>query len=219
MTGLAVIIPTRGRPANAERLDKALGDTEHLFACDETDPALPGYTMHLSTYLTFPGQPTMIEKLNHVAAALCREYDYLGFMGDDHLPVTESWEHAVTDSLASKPPGIVWCNDLFQRGNLPTAVFMHAEIVRRLGWMALPTLRHLYCDNAWLDLGQALGSATYLDDVIIEHLHPHAGKAESDDQYARVNSDATARHDREAWQEWRAHQLELDVALIRGVLA
>lgn len=214
---LAVIVPTRGRPANAHRLDEALGDVEHIFACDDDDPMLPGYQLHLESFITFPGHPTMIEKLNQVAVPLATEYDYLGFMGDDHMPRTEGWATEIEAVLAAKPPGVVYCNDLFQGPNLPTAVFLHSRIVRALGWMALPTLQHLYCDNAWLDLGRALGSCTYLPHVVIEHLHPHAGKAEGDDQYDRVNSAETTAADRAAWEEWRDHQLILDVALIRGV--
>lgn len=218
MSRLAVIVPTRGRPANAARLDAALGDTERVYAVDDTDPTLPGYQCHLArqALLVFDGHPTMIEKVNHCATALADGFDFLGFMGDDHLPRTGNWQEHVEQALDALPgPGIVYTNDLFQGPNLPTAVFMHAEIVRRLGWMALPTVRHLYCDNAWLDLGRALGSITYLHGVVIEHLHPHAGKAEGDDQYTRVNADETAIADRAAWEQWREHELALDVARIR----
>lgn len=220
MSSLAVIIPTRGRPANAARLEAAMGEVEHVFACDDDDPALPAYHMHLPDLCAYPGRPTMIEKLNACATALAGSYDYLGFMGDDHLPRTPGWDGEVVAALGSLDgPGIVWCDDGFQGPNLPTAVFLHSEIVQALGWMALPTVRHLYCDNAWLDLGRALGAAKYLPHVLIEHLHPHAGKAPGDEQYARVNSDETATHDRAAWETWRAESLASDVARIRGAMA
>jgi hypothetical protein len=206
---MCVIVPSRGRPANALRLHKALHDVDHVFAVDATDPTFPGYTMQLPALVTFDGHPTMIEKLNRCASSLVDEYPYLGFMGDDHLPRTEGWAWAVASALEESP--IVYCDDGHQGENLPTAVFMRSELVRRLGWMALPTVEHLYCDNAWLDLGKALG-CTYLPDVLIEHLHPHAGKAENDPQYDRVNSMERFEADRAAWEQWRAEQLPLDVA-------
>jgi hypothetical protein len=71
--------------------------------------------------------------------------------------------------------------------------------------MAPPTLTHLYVDNAWLDLGRALESITYLPDTVIEHLHPHAGKAEPDEGYERVNGDAMYDADRAAYDAWKIH--------------
>ncbi len=61
---------------------------------------------------------------------------------------------------------------------------------------------HLYCDNAIKDLGLAMDRLRYLPDVLIEHMHPVAGKAESDEQYDRVNSSSQYRKDRERYQNW-----------------
>jgi hypothetical protein len=222
---LLVLVPSRGRPANARRLLNAFsstcteGDDVGMMLCtDRDDPTLPDYPAGL----VHGDHPTMIEKLN-AAAMLTLDMDpptYLGFMGDDHLPRTEGWDARVVEALDGLPgPGIVYCDDLFQHEAMPTAVFMHAAIVEALGWMALPTLGHLYCDNAWLDLGHALGNVRYLGDVVIEHLHPSAGTAENDDQYDRVNSAERYHEDRAAWLEWREHQLPADVDAIRQQVA
>jgi hypothetical protein len=53
--------------------------------------------------------------------------------------------------------------------------------------MTFPGCIHLFFDNFVKQLGIDLGCLKYLPDVIIEHLHPVAGKAEMDEGYARVN--------------------------------
>jgi hypothetical protein len=64
-----------------------------------------------------------------------------------------------------------------------------------------------------LDLGRALRSVTYLPDVVIEHLHPHAGKADMDDGYARCNGEEMYEADRAAYEQWKTH-LGQDAALV-----
>jgi hypothetical protein len=53
--------------------------------------------------------------------------------------------------------------------------------------MTFPGCIHLFFDNFVKQLGIDLEVLKYLPDVIIEHLHPVAGKAEMDEGYARVN--------------------------------
>ena len=53
--------------------------------------------------------------------------------------------------------------------------------------MTFPGCIHLFFDNFVKQLGLDLEYLKYLPDVIIEHLHPVAGKAEMDEGYARVN--------------------------------
>jgi len=121
--------------------------------------------------------------------------------------------HTELDRLGT---GIVYGNDLLQGEALPTAFFLAADIVSTLGWMAPPTLTHLFIDNAILDLGRALNVITYLPDVIIEHVHPVAGKAAWDDGYVEANSDDVWTHDERAYRNWRANHLADDVARIRA---
>jgi hypothetical protein len=53
--------------------------------------------------------------------------------------------------------------------------------------MTFPGCIHLFFDNFVKQLGLDLNYLKYLPNVIIEHLHPVAGKAEMDEGYARVN--------------------------------
>ena len=63
---------------------------------------------------------------------------------------------------------------------------------------------------AW---GRALGSLTYRDDVVIEHLHYINGKAEQDDLYREVNADSMYAHDGARWSDYaNGGELEADCA-------
>jgi hypothetical protein len=107
-------------------------------------------------------------------------------MGDDHIPRTFHWDREFEKALRGQT-GIVYGNDLLQGENLPTAFVMTRDIVDALEGMTFPKCKHLYFDNFVKQLGIDLGVLKYLPDVIIEHLHPVAGKAEMDEGYARVN--------------------------------
>ena len=136
----------------------------------------------------------------------------LGFMGDDHRPRTVGWDrryldelHLIADSPRADGAGVamVYGNDGFQGPNIPTQIAMTSETVRRLGWMAPPTFRHLFIDNVWLTLGQAVGRISYLPDVLVEHLHPGTGKVAWTPGHERVNAGEVWEHDRAAFDAWK----------------
>lgn len=223
MADLVVIVPSRGRPENARRLAEAWRNTTeyvtHLvLVVDDDDPRVADYRQ---IYMPPFGQ-ILIEPrrrlggtLNAVAARWAEYALAIGFMGDDHLPQTAGWDVAVAEELAHLRSGIVYGNDLLQAEKLPTAAFMTSDIIRTLGWMVPPGLVHLYIDNAWLELGRAMGRLRYLPDVVIEHMHPDAGKAPMDDRYAEVNAPAQAASDRAVFEEWRSTGLPAAVAKLR----
>jgi hypothetical protein len=198
---LAVLVPTRGRPDNALALygawesSIARADTSLVFIIDSDDPHRNTYYNVLKAFrnrlsilefsdLESPPHARLGEVLNKAVGDL--QADYIGFMGDDHRPRTYGWDRRVIAALADLGTGIVYGNDLIQGPNLPTAVFMTADIPALLGYFVPPALSHMYLDNFWRDLGNAIGRLRYLPEVVIEHMHPIAGKAEWDPGYMAV---------------------------------
>lgn len=210
VSDFAVIVPTRGRPANAHRLANAFRDTapdvDLFFGVDDDDPACIDYLaieplLRPATIIT-GRRRRLVGTLNTIAADLATEYHYLGFMGDDHLPVVTGWAEPVVKALDELGTGIVYGNDLIHGAMLPTAAFMTTDIIRALGWMAPPWLVHLYVDNSWLDIGRALDAVRYLPEVVIEHRHPITGTVSWDAGYLEVNSGAMQAADRAAYDLW-----------------
>ncbi len=216
MPELLVIVPSRGRPGNVGRLIHGWAETatpelrtDLLVAVDDDDPTRPDYLEQVAevgfAWLEVGprGPGGMGAILNRYAVAYAGSYRYLGFMGDDHLPVTPGWDGRLHHVLGLWPTTMVYADDLLQRALLPTAVFLTSNIVQALGWMVPPGLRHLYIDNAWKDLGLACHILNYLPDVVIEHVHPVAQKAAWDAGYARVNHPDLDAQDRAAYLAWR----------------
>ena len=213
---LLVIVPSRGRPHAASALaqtfaNTCLADTRLIVAIDTDDPTYDTYTSALTglgNVMVWAeiGPSTMVRTLN---AAACNAVNYgramqaspfaIGFMGDDHRPRTYGWDAAYLEALHELGTGIVYGDDRIQGERIPTQVAMTSDIIRALGHMAPPALTHLYVDNYWKDLGQLADCIRYLPQVVVEHMHPVAGKAPIDDGYMRVNSPEMYTRDREAY--------------------
>lgn len=225
MADLAVVIPTRGRAAQCRGLIEAVRCTSKadvVVSVDADDPQIEDYRRipaeHRDrVYLVITDGPgSHVAAINAGAAvALGLGVEVIAKFDDDHFPVTCDWDRVVLDA----PPGIVYGNDLLQGENLPTAPFMAAAIVRALGYMGPPGLRHLYVDNFWRDIGQASGCLTYLPDLVIEHRHVLAGKAPMDEGYQRVNAPQRYVEDHEAYQRYLATDFTADVEKLRACLS
>lgn len=231
---MLVIVPSRGRPENIERLLYAWRETgavaDLLVATDLDDPTVCDYP--IVPPKPFGERPTfwyaveseeragLVGTLNRVATREARFYDYLGFMGDDHLPKTDSWDSHIVDTLEDLGTGIVYGNDLLQGERLPTAVFLTSDIVRALGYMAIPACRHMYVDNGWRLWGESIDRLRYLPDVVIEHLHYTTGKSSQDASYLDTNSNESYSRDREAYHGYlRNGGLLRDSAKLQALIA
>lgn len=206
-----IIVPTRGRPDKAERLYHAIqttADVNVIFCVDNDDSKLVEYQATNLPLLVGP-RKRLVGTLNEVSKQFAADYDIIGFLGDDTLPQTYRWDVEVQNNF--KRNMVAYANDGHQRAGLPTGVFMDSRIVEILGYMVPPTFIHLFADNYWKTLGEALGTLTYLDHVNIEHLHPYAGKAVSDKTYEEANCGPVWDNDERAFNNYVRDSLQADV--------
>lgn len=223
---ILMIVPSRGRPENIRRLAEAwqqtsAGVADLLVAIDSDDPRGEQYAevwREVRVTMITDERRRLVGTLNHYATTCGSNYFVTGFLGDDHLPQTPAWDQRFLDELHRLHTGIVYGNDLFQGANLPTAVVMTSDIIATLGYMAPPGLQHLYVDDAWAELGRGIGRLSYLPDVVIEHLHPAARKAEMDASYTETNSDAQYQADHAAFAAYRATDLEGDLKKLKELI-
>jgi hypothetical protein len=221
---LAVVVPSRSRPKNIDRLALAWLDTEAradlIVVVDSDDPALHQYKIDSNSYLLLCGPRKGIGatwKLNDIATQSTDRYRYIGFMGDDVVPRTKWWDLEITTALDKLGTGIVYPNDMYQGERLPTAAFLTSDIIATLGYMVPPSIKHLYMDNVWLTWGKAIGRITYLPNVILEHLHPVASKGDWDDVYQEGNSDDMASDCKEAYETYLKGPVVEDVRKLRAL--
>jgi len=57
-------------------------------------------------------------------------------------------------------------------------------------------------DNFWMTLGKDLNALRYIPEVVLEHLHPVAGKAEWDEGYRDVNAEEVYSADKKALDDY-----------------
>ena len=229
MKDLLVITPSRGRPQKlAAMIDACLSLSE---ACttiavgtDDDDPerrayekvlwpaAVNGHVRHFAgTRRTLAGWTNLLAE-----GGIAEGYRALASLGDDHVPRTQGWDRLLLEALDKLGgEGIAYGNDLHQGEALPTAPVISSGIVEALGYMMVPELAHMHVDDAWRDLGQAAGCLAYVPEVVIEHQHPDAGKAVTDETYA--GSAAGLSADRDAYHRWRNERMAADVAKVRAL--
>ncbi len=193
MKDLLLIVPSRGRPGNVERLWNVMGDTCRadttlLVGLDDDDPALTEYPDG-PQYEVRGGLRQVVAWLNELAVPRTGEYGAIGTIGDDNVPLTDGWDNAILRALEDTP--FAFGNDLYPRlpGTLACHVFVRSEIIEMLGYFGLPSLRHM-TDLAWQAWGEAAG-ITYLPDVVIEHLHFTNKKSPVDDTYLEASAVGT----------------------------
>lgn len=225
-TLLAMLVPSRGRPGKvAELVEACMGittvSTQLAVIVDDDDPALPGYQeLELGDFAellvidktALPAPAKIAQILNWAGPSYAGRHSYVGFMGDDHRPRTKGWDEALIQALDR--PGVAYGNDLFQQQNLPTSCVISSEIVQALGYMCPPLCEHLFLDNFWMLLGHITGNLAYLKDVVVEHCHPAAGKADWDPGYQYSMARDTMDRDRAAYEKflsgrWLADRLKV----------
>lgn len=226
-----MIVPTKGRPENAERLLHAVNQTAGdelgrlVFATDSSEPLAEAYQRIVPVdganwdwVRIFPvtAKPQrMGPVLNTVASLFAAQgkYTHIVFMGDDHVPRTSNWDEELVRSLGGKP-GVAYGNDLAQGEKLPTACVISADIIRSLGYMCPPAQEHLYLDDFWKTLGCST-RLVYRNDVVIEHLHPNYGKARWDEGYAAANSTNQYAKDQHAYSDFMTGRWLADRARLK----
>lgn len=227
MPNLIVLVPTRTRPYNVTRIVDAWWGTgafevaQLRFIIDEDDASYGAYRRLLDhlpevTFHTAAEWQPLVPKLNGAALRVAEQgqFDNIAFMGDDHVPRTERWAHLLVER--HKPDiWFQWGRDGIQDDKLSTWWSVKAEWVRTLGKMVPGDVEHLYCDNAVMALGNEAGLSRYNHDILIEHMHPLAGKAMKDAQYLRVNSEMQYHRDSSAFSAWRRSGLASDATLLR----
>ena len=207
MRNLVILVPSRNRPDSIAELIKSLDETETesdlIVVIDSDEPQIDAYLeLGCDVLMVEKNGKGMAKPLNFAANHYRDKYRHFAFLGDDHRPRTKNWDTIFINALDELGIGLVYGDDLLQGENLATAVAMSGEIVKELGGMVPQDMIHLYLDNFWMTLGKDLNALRYIPEVVLEHLHPVAGKAEWDDQYREVNAPEVYSADKKALDDY-----------------
>jgi hypothetical protein len=194
---IAIIIPSRERAYKIKKLHEQWFNvtnesvhTDCYIVLDKDNEStyerLPGFIYRV---VDTGGKKGAVFPLNYVANEIANDYEYLGFIGDDHIPITKDWNVIMYNALIKNGKfSMVYGNDLRHKENLCAHIVMDAQYVVQLGYFAHPAFAHLFCDDMWMYIGKRMNNIHYLPDVIIEHLHYSVGKSDYDKMYMINNT-------------------------------
>lgn len=223
MHELLTICPTRGRPHLCKRmLDSFLRTkrvSELIFVVDGEDPELDKYICLFKSrgvdYVIQGDRGYLVDMYNSVFKAY-PDYRYYHQANDDFIYRTPGWDQAVLKFLdeTTNGWGIGYANDLLQGEKLAVASIVSGKLARAVGWLSLPTLKHLFNDNVLTVLGNSVARLFYFPDVVIEHCHVAAGKMAADKTHKETNSAKRYDEDGNAFRAWLGGQSMVDAEKI-----
>jgi len=217
---MLVMVPVRGRRANAERFITAFretvrGDTDLLLIGDDDDPSYQGLDLAGARMMWMP-RSTIVVKMNTAAGLYADRYPVLMFTGDDTIPRTEGWDKLLCAAIAGMGgTGYAYPDDR-RRNDIPEHVAISSNIFWALGWFANPFLNHFYIDNTWADLGGGAECIRYVPEAVLEHKHPTCcPEVAGDATYAGAAGHLPGDYAR--YLEWQATRYQQDLAKIRAL--
>jgi hypothetical protein len=136
-----------------------------------------------------------------------------GWLADDTRPRTPSWDRLLeaaagnwnlsyaNDQWLSKDP--IERDRLLLGYNLSSGLCWGGNLVRAVGWWALPGVRQAGIDTAWCDIARTFDLHKYQDDIVVEHWNWRTGKRRKDagDSWQRDGADYIEK-DLKAKDDW-----------------
>jgi glycosyltransferase involved in cell wall biosynthesis len=191
---LVILVPVLRRPRNVRPLLESVRATTPgarvLFIAD------PGDTEEHAA-IAAEGAEMMIVKGNYakkINRGIAATDEPLIFQGADDIRFRPGWLEAAKAKLGPGI-GVVGTNDLNSKRVMAGTHADHALITREyaeLGTIDDPTKTlheaypHEYVDDEFIETAVSRGAFVSAPDSIVEHLHPHTGKAEVDELYSKA---------------------------------
>lgn len=186
---------------------------------DNCDPLLNDYSSCLRDTKASYSITPRTSCTNKINAHINYNYEFMSVTNDDFIYKTPAWDlKLISEIKLSGKHGIAYGNDLCAGVHIPTTSIISREIVEALGWLQLPGLKHLFGDNVWGHIGNAIRCIYYCPDVIIEHHHVFAKKMPADGTYRYTNSNEMYAHDEKVFTEWITTQSKIDIQKVKAIL-
>lgn len=164
-----IFLPSRGRPYLLGRFFKeGKPKNEGVVILDEDDE-INYRGIHIPdnwVKVVYPRNCITVQ-LNKTFANFPNK-EWYGLAADDLVPV-EGWDEALSEACLGG--FIAYGDDGIQGSRLCTHPFISGDLVRKVGWIQYPGVKHLYGDTIWMTIGHSTGKLKYLPNVKTTHLH------------------------------------------------
>lgn len=182
---IAILTPTRSRPAGLMRLYESIRKTisgKHriIFAyyVDDDDDKLEEYKQ-----LVFTGHPNIkvvpfyserriiARAFNHMAMRLRSNRMYFMNGADDMVFDTPGWDEILSKKIVDHPYALYYFDDGIQHEGLATFAVVSQHWIGVLGYFFPEHIRHNYIDTYIFDVACRAGVTVYIPEVRLKHLH------------------------------------------------
>ena len=211
---ILITTPTRQRADRTKEMIAAWqkctsGTSEIVFYVDDDDPDLEKYkTLATDKIRIMVGKGIGMNASYNALFEANPDYDFYAPFDDDQHVRTAGWEDIALAKLKENNDwGLVYGDDLFRHADIASAPILSGKMVRSLGWIGLPGLEHMYCDDVWMDVARACNGLFYIPEIVIEHMHFWNGKAPEDETYKATNNDKVYSHDKAVYEKWKKEEL------------
>lgn len=211
--------PTRARPLKFQRCLQRYYDfitdipnSEFVISMDNDDemmntPDVKNYLKsnpRLKSY--YSDNSSKIMAIN--ADIPTTDWDILVLISDDMIPEVKGFDNIIREKMQKHYPdtdGVLWFFDGWRK-DLNTLCILGRKYYDRFGYIYHPSYESFWSDAEFTEVANNLEKQTFIDQVIIRHLHPDIVMADSDTrtkfakflpEYASVGSYG---HD-ELWQK------------------
>lgn len=180
----SLLVPTRGRPQALQEMADSVrataGLVQILAYVDDDDPCLGQY-MDTKGVRVVVGPRIVLSECWNVLAREA-EGDFLHMSSDDIRFRTPGWDSIVRETFEAFPDRIacVYGRDGIHDEKLATHAFISRRWYETVGYFTWPEFPCDFADTWLHDIAQMIGRLVYQPEVLIEHLHPIANKAEWD---------------------------------------
>ena len=156
---IAVLLPTRGKPAELLRVYTEIRETSSnadLYAYVATDdPKYDQYKL-LADWINIEFGPSLgfVGAINKLAEK-CTQYDLLMVASDDFGYIANGWDEIYLNSIPMDGLAMIYVDAApFDGRDLPFTGAVTQSWYKHLGYVLLPALKHMYSDNAMQDLAR-----------------------------------------------------------------
>jgi hypothetical protein len=201
------LLPARERPESLRRFCRLYAETKAstpgvvmVDHDDTTDyasiPLPPGWTYYVAKN-TCPA-----DTFRHWMRDNFKDQKWVGFCTDDVIPITPEWDTALIGSLGGQVH-VVSGNDRWMAPARMTPPHVYTgDVLRAVGYMFIPTLKYLFLDDMWENIGRQTGCWRIRMDVLFEHRNAMKHPELQDEIYHKINGYLAP--DRIEFEKWKA---------------
>jgi len=148
-----------------------------------------------------------------------KNLQWVGLVSDDLVCYTSGWDRELISSLqgwnfASSNDGWQASHDIFQ-SRMHGATVWSGPLLRAVGWLFPPALKHVFHDDIWETIGRETGCWTMRMEVLVKHLHEALQGVRGP---TMDPSSALFQHDKAIFEEWKLTEMQNCLTRVRETM-